>query len=175
VVGFTPRDVFGAPRRTATLEALASCEQALEEYADSGTSAPLSTSVNRTFEDDNVRGIVLTDALIGTQGLGPRSDAHSEPAPPVPGDGQRPGEWHVPIGGMGAVTGSPERSALHAGAMIRTGATVTLVESDGVRASVLYRTDDGTEHRIDAKCVAAARRPVASQPRALWLCLSRIS
>jgi DNA-binding transcriptional regulator PaaX len=29
----TERDVFGAPRRTATLEALASCEQALEEYA----------------------------------------------------------------------------------------------------------------------------------------------
>jgi hypothetical protein len=29
----TERDVFGAPRRVATLEALASCEQALEEYA----------------------------------------------------------------------------------------------------------------------------------------------
>ena len=29
----TERDVFGAPRRAATLEALASCEQALEEYA----------------------------------------------------------------------------------------------------------------------------------------------
>jgi hypothetical protein len=29
----TERDVFGAPKRAATLEALASCEQALEEYA----------------------------------------------------------------------------------------------------------------------------------------------
>ena len=29
----TERDVFGAPRRAATLEALATCEQALEEYA----------------------------------------------------------------------------------------------------------------------------------------------
>ena len=29
----TERDVFGAPRRAATLEALASCEQALEDYA----------------------------------------------------------------------------------------------------------------------------------------------
>lgn len=29
----TSRDVFGAPRRAATLEAIASCEQALEEYA----------------------------------------------------------------------------------------------------------------------------------------------
>jgi hypothetical protein len=29
----TERDVFGAPRRAATLEAIASCEQALEEYA----------------------------------------------------------------------------------------------------------------------------------------------
>jgi hypothetical protein len=29
----TERDVFGAPKRTATLEAVAGCEQALEEYA----------------------------------------------------------------------------------------------------------------------------------------------
>jgi len=29
----TERDVFGAPKRAATLEAIASCEQALEEYA----------------------------------------------------------------------------------------------------------------------------------------------
>jgi DNA-binding transcriptional regulator PaaX len=29
----TDRDVFGAPRRAATLEAVGSCEQALEEYA----------------------------------------------------------------------------------------------------------------------------------------------
>ena len=29
----TLRDAFGAPRRAATLEAIASCEQALEEYA----------------------------------------------------------------------------------------------------------------------------------------------
>lgn len=29
----TERDVFGAPRRAATLEAIASCEQALEDYA----------------------------------------------------------------------------------------------------------------------------------------------
>jgi DNA-binding transcriptional regulator PaaX len=29
----TERDVFGAPRRAATLEALATCEQALEDYA----------------------------------------------------------------------------------------------------------------------------------------------
>ena len=29
----TERDVFGAPKRTLTLEALASCEQALEDYA----------------------------------------------------------------------------------------------------------------------------------------------
>ena len=29
----TDRDVFGAPKRAATLEAIASCEQALEDYA----------------------------------------------------------------------------------------------------------------------------------------------
>jgi phytoene dehydrogenase-like protein len=120
---------------------------------------PLGTIVDRTFEDDDVRGIVLTDALIGTQ-------THAYDPTLIQNRcflyhvmASASGEWRVPIGGMGAVTGSLERAAVKAGAVIRTGATVTLVESDGKRASVLYRTADGTEHRVDAKYVAANVAP----------------
>jgi len=119
---------------------------------------PLGAIVESTFENDDVRGIVLTDALIGTQ-----SWAHDPSLIQnkcflyhVMASGS--GEWRVPIGGMGAVTGSLERAAVKAGAVIQTGAQVTLVESDGRRASVLYRTADG-EQRIDARYVAANVAP----------------
>jgi phytoene dehydrogenase-like protein len=119
---------------------------------------PLGEIVESTFADDDVRGIVLTDALIGVQ-----TWAHDPSLLQnrcflyhVMASGS--GEWRVPIGGMGAVTGSLERAAVKAGVRIETGAEVTMVESDGRRASVLYRTADG-ERRIDAHYVAANVAP----------------
>ena len=119
---------------------------------------PLGTIVDRTFVDDDVRGVVLTDALIGTQTWAFDPTLIQNRCFLYHVMASASGEWRVPIGGMGAVTGSLERAAIKAGAVIKTGATVTLVESDGRRASVLYRTDDG-EHRIDAKYVAANVAP----------------
>jgi len=120
---------------------------------------PLGTIVDRTFENDDVRGIVLTDALIGTQTWAYDPTLIQNKCFLYHVMASASGEWRVPIGGMGAVTGSLERAAVKAGTVIRTGATVTLVESDGRRASVLYRTADGNEHRIDAKYVAANVAP----------------
>ena len=119
---------------------------------------PLGAIVDRTFEDDDVRGIVLTDALIGTQTWAYDPTLIQNRCFLYHVMASASGEWRVPIGGMGAVTGSLERAAVKAGAVIRTGATVTLVESDGKRASVLYQTADG-ERRIDAKYVAANVAP----------------
>ena len=119
---------------------------------------PLGEIVESTFADDDVRGIVLTDALIGVQ-----TWAHDPSLIQnrcflyhVMASGS--GEWRVPVGGMGAVTGSLERAALKAGVLIETGAEVTMVESDGRRASVLYRTAEG-ERRIDAHYVASNVAP----------------
>jgi phytoene dehydrogenase-like protein len=120
---------------------------------------PLGTIVERTFEDDDVRGIVLTDALIGTQSWAHDPSLIQNRCFLYHVMASSSGEWRVPIGGMGAVTDSLERAAVKAGAVIRTGAQVTLVESDGRRASVLYRTADGGEHRIDARYVAANVAP----------------
>jgi phytoene dehydrogenase-like protein len=119
---------------------------------------PLGEIVESTFGHDEVRGIVLTDALIGTQ-----SSAHD---PSLRQNrcflyhvmASSSGEWRVPIGGMGAVTGSLERAAVKAGVVIRTGATVTGVETDGRSASVSYRTAQG-EARIEARYVAANVAP----------------
>ncbi|MGW3465585.1 phytoene desaturase family protein, partial [Streptomyces olivaceoviridis] len=65
---------------------------------------PVGAAIERTFTDDLVRGVVLTDALIGTF-----ADAH-DPALVqnrcflyhVIGGGT--GAWDVPVGGMGALT-----------------------------------------------------------------------
>ncbi|KQX72535.1 NAD(P)/FAD-dependent oxidoreductase [Aeromicrobium sp. Root472D3] len=95
---------------------------------------PLGAAIERRFSHDLVRGVVGTDALIGTF-----ASLHD---PSLVQNrcflyhliGNGTGEWRVPVGGMGAVTGELERVAREAGATIVTGASVTSVTAsdDGV-------------------------------------------
>jgi phytoene dehydrogenase-like protein len=100
---------------------------------------PIGSTIAETFSDDLVRGVVLTDALIGT--FAPNIDetlaANTCFAYHVIGGGT--GDWDVPVGGMGAVTGELARAARIAGAEIITGAEVTSITPDGV---VTYRHGD---------------------------------
>ncbi|MFI9163164.1 phytoene desaturase family protein [Kitasatospora aureofaciens] len=123
---------------------------------------PLGETVERAFTDDLVRGVVLTDALIGTF-----THAH-DPALlqnrcflyHVIGNGT--GDWDVPVGGMGAVTDALAEAALAAGAEIRTGCEVTAVATDGRGdAEVTYR------HRDGEATVAAPKVLVNAAPAAL--------
>ncbi|WP_330254412.1 NAD(P)/FAD-dependent oxidoreductase [Nocardia sp. NBC_00565] len=100
---------------------------------------PLGETVESTFADDTVRGVVLTDALIGTF-----THAHDPTLRQnrcflyhVIGGGT--GDWDVPIGGMGALTDALADAARAAGAELITGCAVTEVESDDVTAEVRYR------------------------------------
>ncbi len=128
-------------------------------FWDAFMERPLGEIVEETFADDDVRGVVLTDALIGTQ-----SHAHDRSLAQnrcflyhVIGNGT--GEWRVPIGGMGAITESLARAAEKAGTVFVTGATATRIEADGRRASVRYTTSDGAERRIDARYVLVNAAP----------------
>ncbi|HEX6419126.1 MAG TPA: NAD(P)/FAD-dependent oxidoreductase [Acidimicrobiales bacterium] len=104
---------------------------------------PLGQAIEARLRDDTVRGVVLTDALIGTF-----ASAH-DPALRqnrcflyhVVGNGT--GEWRVPVGGMGAVTAALEGAARAAGADLVTGAEVVSVAADGRDAEVAYRRGDG--------------------------------
>lgn len=100
---------------------------------------PVGESIERTFSDDLVRGVVLTDALIGT--FAPNVDeslaANRCFLYHVIGGGT--GDWDVPVGGMGAVTGELARAARLAGAELLTGAEVTSITPDG---EVSYRVGD---------------------------------
>lgn len=88
---------------------------------------PIGTAIERRFTHDLVRGIVGTDALIGTfASLHDTSLAQNRCfLYHLIGNGT--GEWRVPVGGMGAVTAELERVAREAGATIRTGAEVTSI------------------------------------------------
>ena len=103
---------------------------------------PLGVALERRFSHDLVRGIVGTDGLIGTF-----TSLHD---PSLAQNrcflfhrlGNGTGEWRVPVGGMGAVTGELERAVREAGAELRTGCTVEHVD---VRADDVTVTGDGFE------------------------------
>jgi phytoene dehydrogenase-like protein len=92
---------------------------------------PVGALLRDRFSDDTVRGIVATDALIGTF-------ADLDSASRVQNVcllyhlmGGGTGSWDVPIGGMGAVTDALAAAAEKAGATILTRAEVTDVSPDG--------------------------------------------
>ena len=101
---------------------------------------PIGEVLRSTFGNDTVRGIVATDALIGTF-----ADLDSESLAQnicflyhLIGNGT--GDWDVPVGGMGAVTESLATAAVSAGATILTGAEVTAVDPSG---TVAWRDSGG--------------------------------
>ncbi|MGW3496502.1 phytoene desaturase family protein [Streptomyces sp. NPDC001020] len=104
---------------------------------------PLGVAVETHFADDLVRGVVLTDALIGTF-----ADAHDTSLRHnrcflyhVIGGGT--GAWDVPVGGMGALTDTLAAAARAAGAVIATGSEAVRIETDGRTAEVTYHGADG--------------------------------
>ncbi|GAA0445221.1 NAD(P)/FAD-dependent oxidoreductase [Streptomyces sp. NPDC046215] len=122
---------------------------------------PIGVAVEENFTDDLVRGIVLTDALIGTF-----ADAHDPSLVQnrcflyhVIGGGT--GDWDVPVGGMGTLTDALADAARAAGAEIVTGHEAIRVGTDGTSAEVAYRTPlrEGT--------VAAGKVLVNASPHAL--------
>ncbi|WP_455354889.1 phytoene desaturase family protein [Streptomyces sp. SYSU K217416] len=121
---------------------------------------PLGVAVEQNFADDLVRGVVLTDALIGTF-----ADAHDPGLRQnrcflyhVIGGGT--GDWDVPVGGMGALTDALAAAARSAGAEIATGHEATRIATDGTAAEVTFRTADG-EGSIAARWVLVNASPDA--------------
>ncbi|GAA3681339.1 NAD(P)/FAD-dependent oxidoreductase [Nonomuraea antimicrobica] len=106
---------------------------------------PIGATVDERFADDTVRGVVLTDALIGTF-ADPATDLLANRCflYHVIGDGT--GEWNVPVGGMGAVSGALEAAARRAGAEIRTGAEIIGISPSS--GEVTFVAEDG-EHTVN--------------------------
>jgi phytoene dehydrogenase-like protein len=116
---------------------------------------PVGTAIQSAFAHDLVRGVVATDALIGTFAapVDPALDGNRCFLYHVIGGGT--GDWDVPVGGMGAVTGELWRAAVEAGAELVADAEVTSVTPDG---EVTYRRGDD-EHRLAATTVLSGVAP----------------
>ena len=120
----------------------------------------------RYFEDDLERGIVATDALIGTfAGLDDESLRQNRCfLYHVIGNGT--GDWDVPVGGMGAVTDGLAALAWAAGAEVRAGAEVTGIEADGNWAEVRFDGGVGRDRALGARQRRAGRPRAAAGRRA---------
>jgi phytoene dehydrogenase-like protein len=121
---------------------------------------PLGATLEETFDDDTVRGVVLTDALIGTFASAHEPTLRQNRCLLYHLIGNGTGEWRVPVGGMGAVTAELERAARAAGAELVTGAEVERVDADGHDAEVTYAGEAGGEElRVTGGFVLAGVAP----------------
>src|SRR5262249_9182883 len=105
---------------------------------------PLGEAVERRFQDPTVRGVVATDALIGTFARMHDPSLIQNRCFLYHLIGNGTGEWRVPVGGMGAVTDALAAAARKAGAELAVAAEVTAIRSGHGDAEVDVRHDGGT-------------------------------
>ena len=110
---------------------------------------PLGEVLEQTFADDTVRGIVATDALIGTFADLRGPDLRQNVCFLYHLIGGGTGDWDVPVGGMGAVTDALARAATQAGAELRTSTPATRVTPDG---EVSWDGGSARAGRVHAGC-----------------------
>ena len=103
---------------------------------------PMSEVIKSKFSNDLVRGVVLTDALIGTFVSAESIQANICFLYHLMGNGT--GEWKVPRGGMGALVKELERVAISLGVQIKTNSEVTEVSTDS--EGVIVRTISGQSY-----------------------------
>ena len=101
---------------------------------------PIGEVIEERFKDDLVRGVVLTDALIGTFSSAFEMQANICFLYHLIGNGT--GEWKVPRGGMGALVKELVRVATAAGVEIKVNARVKSVTTDTENATLTL--EDGT-------------------------------
>src|SRR5215203_4982521 len=121
---------------------------------------PISELLEDALTDDTVRGVVATDAVIGTFAslADPSRRQNRCFLHHVIGNGN--GEWRVPVGGMGRVASQLSNAARRAGAALSTNTRVAHIRPDdsGGGTAVLA---DGSRHRapfILANCAPSVLR-----------------
>ncbi|HEX3618721.1 MAG TPA: NAD(P)/FAD-dependent oxidoreductase [Solirubrobacteraceae bacterium] len=117
---------------------------------------PLSELLERLVPDDLTRGVVATDALIGTFAALDDADLQQNRCFLYHVIGNGSGDWDIPVGGMGALSEALTAVARAAGAELRTGVEVVAIDADGDgRVRVLTAADE----RLDAEHLLAGVAP----------------
>ena len=138
-------------------------ESALRRQADEGlwrevVDRPLGEAIEKRFRDDTVRGVVATDALIGTFARMDDPSLVQNRCFLYHLIGNGTGEWRVPVGGMGAVTDALAAAARGAGAELVVNAEVTAIRGGAGDAEVDV-THGGGPRTLRARFVLANVAP----------------
>jgi len=138
-------------------------ESALRRQADEGlwrklVDRPLGEAIEKRFRDDTVRGVVATDALIGTFARMDDPSLVQNRCFLYHLIGNGTGEWRVPVGGMGAVTDALAAAARGAGAELVVNAEVTAIRGGAGDAEVDV-TQGGGPRTLRARFVLANVAP----------------
>lgn len=119
---------------------------------------PVGEVIERCVDSDLVRGLLLTDGLISTFARAHDENLQQNKCLLYHVIGGGTGDWDVPVGGMGAVSGALERAAREAGVVIRTGAEVTAVASNGA-VHYMLDSEGGGPQRVSGDFVLANVTP----------------
>ena len=138
------------PSVTAPLKKKSEVIQELGELAEF-IERPIGELVEENFQSDLVRGVVLTDALIGTFAPNVDDSMQASKCFLYHVIGGETGDWNIPVGGMGAVTASMRKAAERFGAELISYAEVTALSEDGI---VTYQLN-GDTHEVEAKFILA--------------------
>lgn len=117
---------------------------------------PIGRVIANHHDSDLVRGVLLTDALIGTFAGADDADLTQNICMLYHLVGGGSGDWDVPIGGMGRVTDELARVAVDAGATLVTGAEAVRIDPD---AGVVDYVHDGAPASADGRLVLAGVAP----------------
>ena len=129
---------------------------------------PIGDEINKRFNNDLVKGVVLTDALIGTFASAFDLQANICFLYHLMGNGT--GEWKVPVGGMGALVKELIRVATESGVEIKVNSKVVSVVSNDLGVTV--ETLSGDVYQSDYLLSNAAPQVLAKlrgkpQPQSL--------
>ncbi len=102
---------------------------------------PLGEVLERVFADDTVRGLLLTDALIGTFAAAHDPELRQNRCFVYHVIGRGTGEWQVPVGGMGQVAAALERAARTAGATLLADTEVVSVRPEPAGGTTVTLAD----------------------------------
>jgi phytoene dehydrogenase-like protein len=133
---------------------------------------PIGETIAASFESDLVRGVVMTDSLIGTFASNHDAELDANKCFLYHVIGNETGEWNIPVGGMGAVTTSMAARARQFGADLRSGSEVLSIGDvdGGTETETPVRTitysQGGQTQSVSARFVLAnVARPVLESLR----------
>ena len=114
---------------------------------------PIGETIEKTFKSDLVRGVVMTDAVIGTFASNQDESLQSNKCFLYHVIGNETGDWNIPVGGMGSVTTSMAKRALALGAELKPDCQVLAI--DAGEPHTIRFIEKGNEKSITANVILA--------------------